>query len=59
MCKFQDFPVIQILREINFRQTRSCKTAVFVIFKAVNYADLVNSNLQNMQKVTKIQIQSL
>ena len=29
--KFQDFSVIQILREINFGESRSSKTAVFAI----------------------------
>ena len=34
--KFQDFSVIQILREINFGQSRSSKTAVFAIFEPLN-----------------------
>ena len=39
MEKFQDFSVIQILREINFGESRSPKTAVFVIFGALNFVD--------------------
>ena len=30
--KFQDFSVIQILREINLGESRSPKTAIFAIF---------------------------
>ena len=29
--KFHDFPIIQILREINFGESRSSKTAIFAI----------------------------
>ena len=39
------FPVTQILREINFREARSSKTAVFAILGAVNFANLVNFGL--------------
>ena len=35
--KIQDFPVTQILREINFGDSRSAKTAVFAIFGALNF----------------------
>ena len=31
--KFQDFSVIQILREINFGGSRSCETGIFYHFK--------------------------
>ena len=34
--KFQDFSVIQILRENNFLRIRSSKTAIFAIFGALN-----------------------
>ena len=57
--KFQDFYIIQILREINFGESRSSKTAVFAIFGAVHFVDLVNCSLQNLQKFIKILIQSL
>ena len=40
--KFHDFSVIQILREINFGESRSFKTVVFDILGALNLADLVN-----------------
>ena len=29
--------ITQILREINFRDSRSAKSAIFVIFKALNF----------------------
>ena len=31
MWKFQDFPITQILREINFVDSRSAKNAIFAI----------------------------
>ena len=37
------FSVIQILREINFEESRSSKTAVLAIFGALNSVNLVNS----------------
>ena len=48
--KFQVFSVIQILREINFGESRSSKTAVLAISGALIFVDLVNSSLQKMQK---------
>ena len=33
MWKFQDFCVIQILREINFGESRSCESAIFCHFR--------------------------
>ena len=53
MRKFEDFTVIQILREINFGEPQSSKTAVFAIFGALNFADLVNFSLQKVQKFIK------
>ena len=37
MWKFQDFSVDQILREINFGESKSSKTAVFAILGALNF----------------------
>ena len=59
MWKFQDFSVIQILREINFRESRSCKTAFFANLGALNFVNLVNIGIQKVQKYMKINIQSL
>ena len=56
---FQDFSVIQILCEINFKECRSSITAVFAIFGALNFVDLVNFRLQKVQKFLKIKVQSL
>ena len=49
MWEFQDFPVIQILREINFRDFRSSKTAIFSFLGAPNIANLVIFSLQNSE----------
>ena len=49
MCKFHDFSVTQILREINFGEFRSSKTDGFVILKAPNFVELVNFGLQKVQ----------
>ena len=57
--KFQDFSITQILREINFGEIRSAKTAVFAIFGTLNFVNLVNYSLQKVQKFLKIKIQSL
>ena len=35
MCEFQDFSVIQILREIKFGECRSSKTALSTILGAL------------------------
>ena len=59
MWKFENFSVIQILREINFGESRSSKTAVFAIFGAVTFVDLLNCSIQKVQKCIKIKIQSL
>ena len=50
--KFHDFAITQILREINFEDSRSAKTAVFAILGAI-------FSLQKMPKFLKIKTQSL
>ena len=47
--KIENFPDTQILREINFEESRSAETAIFAIFRALNSVDLVNSSLQKVQ----------
>ena len=37
--KFQDFSVIQILREINLGESRSSETAILTIFRVLNFAN--------------------
>ena len=59
MWKFQDFSITQILREINFGDSRSAETAVFAILGAVNFVHLVNFSLEKEHKFIKIKIQSL
>ena len=39
--KVQDFYITQILREINFEDSTSAKTAVFAILWALNFVHLV------------------
>ena len=46
MWKIQNFSVIQILREINLRGSRSSKNAIFAIFGALNFVNLVNISLK-------------
>ena len=59
MWKFENFSVIQILREINIGEPRSSKTPVFPVFEALNFVNLVNFSLQKTQKFLKIKIQGL
>ena len=50
VCKFKDFSVTQILREINFGESESYKTAgVFAILGALNFVDLVNFSFLKVQ----------
>ena len=58
MWKFQDFCITQFIREINFEHSRSAKTAIFALLRAVNFVQLVNFSFQKVQKFIKIQIQS-
>jgi len=53
--KFQDFCITEILREINFEDSKSAKSAVFAILGAVNFVHLVNFSFQKMQKFIKNQ----
>ena len=57
--KFQDFSVTQILREINFGQSRSSKTAIFAFFEGPNFVKLVNFSLQKVHYFIKSRIQKL
>ena len=54
--KFQNFSVTQILREINFGESKSHEFAVFAILEALNLVDLINLNFQKVQKCMKIKI---
>ena len=55
MWKFQDFAITQVLREINFEEFRSCKSAVFVILGALNFVHLVNFNFDKFKKCCFLQ----
>ena len=48
--KFHDFFITQILREINFEDSKSAKSAVFAILGDVHFVHLVNVSLQKVQK---------
>ena len=52
--KFQDFSVIQILREISFGESRSSETAVLTMFSALNFVHLVIFSLQKVQNLIEI-----
>jgi len=49
----------QILREINFEECRSSKTAIFAILVPLNFVNLVNFSLLKVQKFIRLKIQSL
>ena len=53
--KFQDFSITQILREINFAESRSPKSAIFAILGPLNFVDLVNFSLQKVPDIHKHQ----
>ena len=48
--KNHNFSITQILREINFGESRGSKNAIFAIFAAMNLVDLVIFSLQKVQK---------
>ena len=50
-----DFSITQFLREINFEDSRSAKSAIFPILGAVNFVYLVNFSLQKSAKIHKNQ----
>ena len=52
-ANFWQNSIIQILREINFGEPRSCKTFVCAIFGTLNFVDLVNYSLLKVQKLMK------
>ena len=54
MWKFQDFSVTQILREINFGESRSSKTAgFFSILGALSFVNWVNFKLHKCKNSLK------
>ena len=59
MGNFHDFSVTQILREITFGESTTSKTAIFAISGALNFVNLVNFNLQKVEKFIKIKTQKL
>ena len=51
--RFQDFHVIQILREIIFGEFKSSKIAVYSILGALNFVNLAIFSLQKVQEFIK------
>ena len=54
-----EISITKILREIDFGDSKSAKTAVFAILGALNFVHLVNISLSKVQKFMKIKIQNL
>ena len=50
---------LQILREIKFGESRNSKPAIFAIFGAVKFVNLVHFSLLKMQIFIEIKIHSL
>ena len=59
MWKFHDFSVTQILREINFEESRSFKTAFITISGAMNFGEFGKIRPSISEKMHKIKIQGL
>ena len=53
--KFQDFSVIQILREINFGESRVLKLLFLPFYGTLKFFNLLNFSLQKMKKVHRNQ----
>ena len=58
MWKFQDFSVIQILREINFGHFEATKTAILTISEALNFEFLTLSSEKFFQ-ISKLKASKL
>ena len=54
MWKILDFAITEILREINFVDSRGAKTAIFAVLGAVKFVDLVNISYQKVQKFIRV-----
>ena len=54
--KIQNFSVTQILREINFGDSRSAKCAISTHSEGLNFVNLVDFSLQKVQKFIKNQV---
>ena len=52
MWKFQDFCITQILREINFVDSRSAKTAIFCHFWALEFSSFGKFQPLNVEKTS-------
>ena len=56
MWKFHDFPITQILREINFEDSKSAKSAFLTHFESMNlefyeFLHLVEAEIYQMSKI--------
>ena len=55
MWKFHDFSVIQILREINLGQSKSCKNAIFAHFWYSEFYQFCKFQPSKSEKIHKNQ----
>ena len=58
-CGFWDFSITQILREINFVESRSSKMLLFAILGALSFVNLENFSLQKVKNFMKFKMNSL
>ena len=57
VCKFHEFSITQILREINFRESGSAKSAVLTNLEALNFEfyEFLHFLNAKIYQITKIQ----
>ena len=58
LWKFQDISITQILREINFEDSRSAKSNIFAILGALTFVNVVDFSLQNVQIFRRLKNQN-
>ena len=58
MWNFHDFPITQILREINFGDSRSAKSAILTNLEVLNFAfyQILHFLKDEINQIDKIQI---
>ena len=59
MWKFHDFSITRILREINFRDSRSAKSPILTHLEAINFVHLGIFAIFKCENFIKTKIQSL
>ena len=51
MWKFKDFSTTQILREINFEDFRSAKSAILTHLEALNFCTFLRAEIYQIDKI--------